>query len=91
MQVSQPLYIIYYLILRKSDNTLLCNIELFDKLSSQFHDRLFFVKDLSGRNEICCWTFYGGGKKISEVGTDPSHSFFNCVYKSVFSLHFKVL
>jgi len=51
----------------KSDNTLLCNIELFDKLSSQFHDRLFFVKDLSGRNEICCWTFYGGGKKISEI------------------------
>jgi len=51
----------------KSVDTLLCNIELFDKLSSQHHNRLCFIRDLSGRNEICCWTFYGGGKKLSEI------------------------
>ena len=25
------------------------------------------MKDVIGSNEICCWSFYGHGKKIAEV------------------------
>merc|ERR1711915_134946 len=29
--------------------------------------RVLFIKDVIGSNEICCWSFYGHGKKIAEV------------------------
>lgn len=51
----------------QSDDNLLKNIELFDKLSLRFNGRILFIKDLIGNNEICCWTFYGNGKKLAEV------------------------
>ena len=86
-----------------SDDNLLKNIELFDKLSLRseeglrnvrtvlfcslkqrltihkefslnisflffrFSNRVLFIKDVIGSNEICCWSFYGHGKKIAEV------------------------
>ena len=40
-----------------------------------------FIKDIVGRGEICCWAFYGLGKKIAEVccesivyATDRKHT-----------------
>lgn len=50
-----------------SDDNLLKNIELFDKLSLRFCGRVLFIKDVIGSNEICCWSFYGNGKKVGEV------------------------
>merc|ERR1711862_858430 len=50
-----------------SDENLLKNIELFDKLSLRFSNRVLFIKDVIGSNEICCWSFYGHGKRIAEV------------------------
>merc|ERR1719348_1931033 len=50
-----------------SDDNLLKNIELFDKLSLRFSNRVLFIEDVIGSNEICCWSFYGHGKKIAEV------------------------
>ncbi|XP_028842335.1 BTB/POZ domain-containing adapter for CUL3-mediated RhoA degradation protein 1 [Denticeps clupeoides] len=49
-----------------SDDNLLKNIELFDKLSLRFNGRVLFIKDVLG-DEICCWSFYGEGRKIAEV------------------------
>lgn len=64
-----------------SDDNLLKNIELFDKLSLRFSKRVLFIKDVIGSNEICCWSFYGHGKKIAEVcctsivyATDKKHT-----------------
>ncbi len=64
-----------------SDDNLLRNIELFDKLSLRFNGRILFIKDVIGSQEICCWTFYGNGSKIGEVcctsivyGTDKKHT-----------------
>lgn len=54
------------LVLSTSDDNLLKNIELFDKLALRFHGRLLFLKDVLG-DEICCWSFYGQGRKIAEV------------------------
>lgn len=66
---------------RNSDDNLLKNIELFDKLSVRFSSRVKFIKDTVGRGEICCWAFYGHGKKVSEVccesivyATDRKHT-----------------
>ena len=50
-----------------SDDNILKNIELFDKLSLRFSNRVLFIKNVIGSNEICCWSFYGHGKKIAEV------------------------
>ncbi|KAI6647272.1 BTB/POZ domain-containing adapter for CUL3-mediated RhoA degradation protein 3-like [Oopsacas minuta] len=54
-----------------SDENFLRNIELFDKLSLRFCGRVLFIKDVVGHSahgaEICCWSFYGHGKKVSEV------------------------
>lgn len=50
-----------------SDDNLLKNIELFDKLSLRFYERILFIKDVIGSGEICCWTFYGNGKKVAEI------------------------
>lgn len=49
-----------------SDDNMLKNIELFDKLSLRFNGRVLFIKDVIG-DEICCWSFYGQGLKIAEV------------------------
>ena len=50
-----------------SDENLLKNIELFDRLCVKFASRVMFVKDVVGTSEICCWTFYGHGKKVAEI------------------------
>ncbi|KAL7986988.1 hypothetical protein Chor_005907 [Crotalus horridus] len=42
------------------------NIELFDKLSLRFNKRVLFIKDVIG-DEICCWSFFGQGRKLAEV------------------------
>lgn len=64
-----------------SDDNLLKNIELFDRLSLRFSERVLFIKDVIGSNEICCWSFYGHGKKAAEVcctsivyATDKKHT-----------------
>lgn len=49
-----------------SDDHLLKNIELFDKLSLSYNGRVLFIKDVIG-DEICCWSFYGLGRKLAEV------------------------
>lgn len=49
-----------------SDDNLLKNIELFDRLSLSFNGRVLFIKDVIG-DEICCWSFYGQGRKLAEV------------------------
>ncbi|CAH1232888.1 BTB/POZ domain-containing adapter for CUL3-mediated RhoA degradation protein 3-like [Branchiostoma lanceolatum] len=50
-----------------SDDNMLKNIELFDKLSLRFNGRVLFIKDVIGTNEICCWTFYGHARKVAEI------------------------
>lgn len=50
-----------------SDEMLMKNIELFDKLSIRLHNRILFIKDVTGSEEICCWSFYGNGQKMAEV------------------------
>ncbi|XP_034253016.1 BTB/POZ domain-containing adapter for CUL3-mediated RhoA degradation protein 3 [Thrips palmi] len=64
-----------------SDDNLLKNIELFDKLSLRYSMRLMFIKDVIGSSEICCWSFYGHGKRVAEVcctsivyATDKKHT-----------------
>ena len=49
-----------------SDENLLRNMELFDRLSVKFATRITFVKDIAG-TEICCWSFYGLCKKVAEI------------------------
>ncbi|KAL3244327.1 hypothetical protein MRX96_018947 [Rhipicephalus microplus] len=46
-----------------------------------YTSRVLFIKDVIGSNEICCWTFYGHGKKVAEVcctsivyATDKKHT-----------------
>lgn len=60
---------------------MLKNIELFDKLSLRFSGRILFIKDVIGSSEICCWSFYGHGKRVAEVcctsivyATDRKHT-----------------
>lgn len=55
-----------FFIFSNSDDNMLKNIELFDKLSLRFNGRVLFIKDVIG-DEICCWSFYGQGRKIAEV------------------------
>ena len=64
-----------------SDDNILKNLELFDKLSLRFSGRVLFIKDVIGSNEICCWSFYGHQKKVAEVcctsivyATDKKHT-----------------
>ncbi|CAD5113301.1 DgyrCDS2479 [Dimorphilus gyrociliatus] len=72
-----------------SDDNLLRNLEMFDKLAVKFHHRILFIKDInsnpSDTNEICTWYFYGHGKKHAEVcctsivyGTDKKHTKVEC-------------
>ncbi|OQR74166.1 TNF-alpha induced protein B12-like [Tropilaelaps mercedesae] len=64
-----------------SDDNLLKNLEMFDRLSLRFSSRIVFIKDVIGTNEICCWSFYGHGKKVAEFcctsivyATDKKHT-----------------
>lgn len=73
--------IMIFLLSSTSDDNLLKNIELFDKLSLRFSGRVLFIKDVIGSSEICCWSFYGHGKKAAEVcctsivyATDKKHT-----------------
>ncbi|XP_015787118.1 BTB/POZ domain-containing adapter for CUL3-mediated RhoA degradation protein 3 [Tetranychus urticae] len=50
-----------------SDDNFLKNLELFDKLCLRFSGRVLFIKDVIGTSEICCWSFFGHGKKVAEV------------------------
>uniref|UniRef100_A0A915JRN6 BTB domain-containing protein n=1 Tax=Romanomermis culicivorax TaxID=13658 RepID=A0A915JRN6_ROMCU len=65
----------------QSDDNLLKNLELFDKLIMRFHERVLFIKDVGAANEVCSWTFYGHGQKVTEVcctsivyATDKKHT-----------------
>lgn len=49
-----------------SDDNMLKNIELFDKLSLRFNGRILFMKDIVG-DEICVWSFYGHQRKVAEI------------------------
>ncbi|CAK8694546.1 BTB/POZ domain-containing adapter for CUL3-mediated RhoA degradation protein 3-like [Clavelina lepadiformis] len=49
-----------------SDDNMLKNIELFDKLSLRFNGRILFMKDIIG-DEICVWSFYGHQRKVAEI------------------------
>lgn len=49
-----------------SDDNLLKNIELFERLCLSFSSRVLFIKNVIG-DEICCWSFYGQRRKLSEV------------------------
>lgn len=64
-----------------SDDNILKNMELFDSLALRFFHRVLFIKDVIGTNEICCWSFFGHGKKTAEVcctsivyATDKKHT-----------------
>jgi len=64
-----------------SDENLLKNLEMFDRLALRFNGRMHFIKDAIGPSEICCWRFYGNGKKFAEVcctsivyATDRKHT-----------------
>lgn len=64
-----------------SDENLLKNLDLFEKLSLKFCNRVLFMKDIVSSNEICCWSFYGNGKKDAEIcctsivyATDKKHT-----------------
>lgn len=54
----------------QSDDNLLKNLELFDKLAVRFAGRMKFIKDVVGRGEICQWSFYGLGKKVAEISCE---------------------
>lgn len=64
-----------------SDDNILRNIELFDKLSLRFSERILFIKDVLVSNEICLWSFFGNAQKIIDVdctsivyGQDKKHT-----------------
>jgi BTB/POZ domain-containing adapter for CUL3-mediated RhoA degradation protein len=50
-----------------SDDNLLKNIELFERMAIKFKNRIMFIKDTTSNEEICCWYFHGNGKKLGEV------------------------
>ncbi|MFH4979184.1 hypothetical protein AB6A40_005893 [Gnathostoma spinigerum] len=52
----------------QSDDNLMKNLELFDRLVLRFNDRVLFIKDIGSENaEVCQWTFFGQGRKKAEV------------------------
>ena len=57
---------IFYIETSQSDDNMLKNIELFDKLVSRFHGRILFLKDIIGE-DICVWSFFGNKRKLSEI------------------------
>lgn len=65
-KTTKTVFLLLLLCFSNSDDNLLKNIELFDKLSLRFNGRVLFIKDVIG-DEICCWSFYGQGRKLAEV------------------------
>lgn len=65
-QVNNAALLHLFTFFSNSDDHLLKNIELFDRLSLSFNSRVLFIKDVIG-DEICCWSFYGQGRKLAEV------------------------
>lgn len=72
---------IMFPVISTSDENLLKNLEMFDRLALRFNGRIHFIKDAIGPSEICCWRFYGNGKKFAEVcctsivyATDRKHT-----------------
>ncbi|GMS88233.1 hypothetical protein PENTCL1PPCAC_10408 [Pristionchus entomophagus] len=65
-----------------SDDNILKNQELFDRLVCKFHDRILFVKDVGSEStEVCQWKFYGKRILRAEVcctsivyATDKKHT-----------------
>ncbi|VDN59619.1 unnamed protein product [Dracunculus medinensis] len=52
----------------QSDDNLMKNLELFDRLLFRFNERILFIKDVGAENsEVCQWTFYGQRQKKAEV------------------------
>lgn len=81
-----------------SDDNLLKNIELFDKLSLWYSNRVLFLKDVISTGEICCWVFYGNGRKVSEVcctsivyATDKKHTKVECPEARIYEEALNVL
>jgi len=68
---------------------------MFDRLALRFNGRMHFIKDAIGPSEICCWRFYGNGKKFAEVcctsivyATDRKHTKVNYILLlQEFSVH----
>ncbi|VDD88207.1 unnamed protein product [Enterobius vermicularis] len=66
----------------QSDDNMLKNLELFDRLVVRFANRVLFIKDVGVENaEICQWSFFGQGRKQAEVcctsivyATDKKHT-----------------
>ncbi|EPB80282.1 K+ channel tetramerisation domain protein [Ancylostoma ceylanicum] len=50
----------------QSDDNIMKNLELFDRLAVKFHDRILFVKGTFS-SEVCQWKFFGKGAKRAEV------------------------
>lgn len=68
-----------------SDDNMLKNLELFDKLCLRFSHRILFIKNVTAATEICMWTYYGCGQKAAEVcctsivyATDKKHTKVEC-------------
>ncbi|KAL7672566.1 hypothetical protein ACOME3_007451 [Neoechinorhynchus agilis] len=50
-----------------SDEMLMRNMELFDRLSLKLNKRLIFIKEVTGSEEICCWSFFAFGQKLTDI------------------------
>merc|ERR1712047_63975 len=50
-----------------SDDMILKNIELFDKLTFRYYSKISFAKDTIVSDDICSWHFYAGGTKVANV------------------------
>ena len=46
---------------------LLKHIDMFDKLTKQYHRRIIFAKDTVVSDDICSWHFYDNGKKSAAI------------------------
>ena len=46
---------------------LLKHIDMFDKLTKQYHKRISFAKDTVVSDDICSWHFYDNGKKSAAI------------------------
>lgn len=50
-----------------SNDMLLKHIDMFDKLTKQYHRRIIFAKDTVVSDDICSWHFYDNGKKSAAI------------------------
>uniref|UniRef100_A0A0N5AH72 BTB domain-containing protein n=1 Tax=Syphacia muris TaxID=451379 RepID=A0A0N5AH72_9BILA len=66
----------------QSEDNMLKNLELFERLLLRFASRVLFIKDVGVENaEICQWSFFGQGTKQAEIcctsivyATDKKHT-----------------